>query len=198
MGMFDGIMEKLGLPQGGRSKTQVPQAPSAGSVSKTGGGFGTSGATAPPSAAPGTASNPKAAGQSSDAKAAGPGTTVTPTASTAGSAPSGSTPADAATTVTPPSQTTGAAPTSAIDVIGKLESLAAANPQKLNWRESIVDLLKLLGLDSSLTARKDLAAELGCPPEKMGDSAQMNIWLHKTVMQKFADNGGNVPKDLLK
>ncbi|HKA62141.1 MAG TPA: DUF3597 domain-containing protein [Methylomirabilota bacterium] len=84
-----------------------------------------------------------------------------------------------------------------IDVVTKLEGLAAANPQKLNWKVSIVDLLKLLDLDSSLGARKELATELGCPAEKMGDSAQMNMWLHKTVLQKLADNGGNVPKELL-
>jgi len=84
-----------------------------------------------------------------------------------------------------------------VDVVTKLEGLAAANPQKLNWKVSIVDLLKLLDLDSSLGARKELATELGCPAEKMGDSAQMNMWLHKTVLQKLADNGGNVPKELL-
>ncbi|HME97709.1 MAG TPA: DUF3597 domain-containing protein [Methylomirabilota bacterium] len=84
-----------------------------------------------------------------------------------------------------------------VDVVAKLEGLAAANPQKLNWKVSIVDLLKLLDLDSSLASRKELATELGCPAEKMGDSAQMNMWLHKTVLQKLADNGGNVPKELL-
>ena len=88
-------------------------------------------------------------------------------------------------------------PIAVVDVVAQLEKLAAANPQKLNWKLSIVDLLKLLGLDSSFTARKELAVELGCPPEKMGDSAQMNMWLHKTVLQKIADNGGNIPKDLL-
>jgi hypothetical protein len=71
------------------------------------------------------------------------------------------------------------------------------SPQKLNWKVSIVDLLKLLGLDSSFAARKELALELGCPPEKMGDSAQMNMWLHKTVLQKIADNGGNILQELL-
>ena len=86
---------------------------------------------------------------------------------------------------------------SAVDVVAKLESLATSNPQKLNWKTSIVDLLKLLSLDSSLEARKGLAAELGCPKDKMGDSAQMNIWLHKTVLQKLAENGGNIPKELL-
>ena len=84
-----------------------------------------------------------------------------------------------------------------VDVVAKLEGLAAANPQKLNWKVSIVDLLKLLDLDSSLASRKELATELGCPAEKMGDSAQMNMWLHKTVLQKLADNGGNVPMELL-
>ena len=86
---------------------------------------------------------------------------------------------------------------SAVDVVGKLEGLAAQNPQKLNWKTSIVDLMKLLNLDSSLTARKELATELGCPADKMGDSAQMNMWLHKTVLQKLAANGGNIPKELL-
>ena len=86
---------------------------------------------------------------------------------------------------------------SAVDVVAKLEGLAASNPQKLDWKVSIVDLLKVLGLESSLEARKGLAAELGCPKEKMNDSAQMNMWLHKTVLQKLAENGGNIPKELL-
>ena len=101
-----------------------------------------------------------------------------------------------------PSTAPKAAPTVAptmevVDVVGKLERLAASNSQKLNWKTSIVDLLKLLGIDSSLSARKELATELGCPADKMGDSAQMNIWLHKTVLQKLAANGGNIPKELM-
>lgn len=86
---------------------------------------------------------------------------------------------------------------SEVDVVAKLEALASAHTEKLNWKISIVDLMKLLGLDSSLAERKELAVELGCPAEKMGDSAQMNIWLHKTVLKKLAENGGNIPKDLL-
>ncbi len=86
---------------------------------------------------------------------------------------------------------------SAVDVVAKLEGLAAASKEKLNWKVSIVDLMKLLGLDSSLAARKELATELGCPAEKMNDSAQMNMWLHKVVLRKLAENGGNVPKELL-
>jgi hypothetical protein len=86
---------------------------------------------------------------------------------------------------------------SAVDVVTKLEGLAASHSEKLNWKTSIVDLLKLLGLDSSLNARKELASELGCPTQIMADSAQMNIWLHKTVLQKLAQNGGNIPPELL-
>jgi hypothetical protein len=88
-------------------------------------------------------------------------------------------------------------PVTVVDVVTKLEQLAAANPQKLNWRTSIVDLLKLLDIDSSFAARKELAIELSCPAELMGDSAKMNIWLHKTVLAKIAENGGNVPNELL-
>jgi len=84
-----------------------------------------------------------------------------------------------------------------VDVVAKLEGLASESSQQLNWKSSIVDLLKLLGLDSSFGVRKKLAVELGCPDDKMADSAQMNMWLHKTVLQKLADNGGNIPVDLL-
>lgn len=109
--------------------------------------------------------------------------------------------APAPAAVATPAAPTPAAPApvaiSQVDVVAKLEGLAASNPQKLNWKVSIVDLLKLLGLDSSLAARKELATELGCPADKMGDSAQMNMWLHKTVLQRLADNGGNIPKELL-
>src|SRR4030042_4825843 len=89
------------------------------------------------------------------------------------------------------------APIAIVDVVAQLEKLAASNAQKLNWKASIVDLLKLLGLDSGFAARKELAVELGCPSEKTGDSAHMNMWLHKTVLQKLADNGGNIPKEIL-
>jgi hypothetical protein len=96
-----------------------------------------------------------------------------------------------------PSFTPAPTAVSEVDVVSKLESMAASHPEKLNWKTSIVDILKLLGLDSSLSARKELATELGCPAEKMADSAQMNMWLHKTVLQKLAQNGGNIPKELL-
>ena len=77
------------------------------------------------------------------------------------------------------------------------EALAAKNPQKLNWKTSIVDLMKLLGMDPSLANRKELAKELGCPENLIGgDYSQMNVWLIKAVMQKLAENGGKVPEDL--
>jgi len=103
-------------------------------------------------------------------------------------------PADAAPAALAP---VDPAPIEAVDVVTQLEALAETSSEKLNWKTSIVDLLKLLSLDSSLTSRKELATELGCPADKMGDSAQMNMWLHKTVLQKLAENGGNIPAELL-
>ncbi|MCQ4312879.1 DUF3597 domain-containing protein [Pseudomonas stutzeri] len=103
-------------------------------------------------------------------------------------------------TTTPPgagmSNEAGGPTTAAVDVPAKLDGMAANHPEQLNWRTSIVDLLKLLGLDSSLESRKELATELGCPQDKMADSAQMNTWLHRTVMHKLAEHGGTVPPEL--
>ena len=87
-------------------------------------------------------------------------------------------------------------PVPMVDVMSKLESLAVSHPG-LDWKVSIVDLLKLLGIDSSSDARKKLAIKLGCPANLMNDSASMNTWLHKTVLQKIAENGGNIPQNLL-
>jgi hypothetical protein len=99
-----------------------------------------------------------------------------------------------------PMPATEAAPVSVaiseVDVIAHLEEMSAANGQKLNWRSSIVDLMKLVGMESSLQERKDLAMELGYTGELAG-SAEMNIWLHKAVMRELAANGGVVPADLL-
>ncbi len=89
----------------------------------------------------------------------------------------------------------GAAPMSQVDVAAVLTKLAAEKKEKLDWRKSIVDLMKLLDLDSSLSARKELAKELNYSGDT-NDSASMNIWLHKQVMVKLADNGGKVPEDL--
>jgi hypothetical protein len=82
-----------------------------------------------------------------------------------------------------------------VDVEAVLGGMEANAGQKLDWRHSIVDLMKLLGLDSSLSARKELAQELHYTGD-MNDSASMNIWLHKQVMLKLAENGGKVPDSL--
>src|SRR5262245_13256963 len=91
--------------------------------------------------------------------------------------------------------TTTAAPAGSVDIVPILEKAAAAKKEKLNWRTSIVDLMKALDLDSSLTARKELAKELGYTGDS-NDSAKMNVWLHKQVMIKLAANGGKVPDEL--
>ena len=87
------------------------------------------------------------------------------------------------------------APMQQVDVEAILNGLAQKSAEKLNWRTSIVDLMKLLGLDSSLGARKELAQELKYSGD-MNDSASMNLWLHRQVMNKLAANGGKVPADL--
>ena len=83
-----------------------------------------------------------------------------------------------------------------VDVAARLDEMKAASSQKLNWRESIVDLMKLVGIDSDITNRRALAHELGYTGD-LNDSATMNVWLHKQVMQKLAENGGKVPANLL-
>src|SRR3982750_2541697 len=88
-----------------------------------------------------------------------------------------------------------APPPAPVDVEQVLTDLAAKNPQKLNWRTSIVDLMKLLNIDSSFVNRKALAQELGFTGDT-NDSASMNVWLHKRVMQELAKNGGKVPASL--
>ena len=89
-----------------------------------------------------------------------------------------------------------AAPAAPVDVAAVLNGLAATHAERLDWHHSIVDLLKLVGLDSSLAARKELATDLGYTGALDG-SAAMNLWLHKEVMKKLADNGGKVPQELL-
>jgi hypothetical protein len=97
----------------------------------------------------------------------------------------------------PATATSGAtAPGAAVDVTAILDDLASKNPEKLDWRKSIVDLMKLVGMDSSLASRKELAKELNYTGDT-DDSAAMNIWLHKVVIRKIADNGGKVPNELL-
>ena len=135
----------------------------------------TASVTPPPAPAAAPAPTPAAAAPQAAA----------PTAAPAPSAPS------------PAPQAAPAASAAApVDVAAILDKAVAASGQKLDWRKSIVDLMKALGIDSSLSARKDLAKELGYTGDT-SDSAAMNIWLHKQVIQKLKDNGGKVPADLL-
>jgi hypothetical protein len=114
---------------------------------------------------------------------AGPGAAAAPTQNAPTVAPA-----------TPPPARPAAIPM--VDVVSKLDGLAKSHPG-CDWKVSIADLLQLLGLDNSYAARKELATELGCPANLMNDSASMNTWLHKTVLQKLAENGGNIPESLL-
>ncbi len=113
---------------------------------------------------------------------------ATTTAQAAPAAPGSSTPASSPSL--PPK------PATPVDVEAVLTKLAAVNKEKLDWKASIVDLMKLLNLDSSLAARKELAKELHYSGDT-NNSAAMNIWLHQQVMEKLAENGGTVPADLL-
>ncbi len=130
-----------------------------------------------------------------------------PTAPTPGAPPSSASPSIApaapasgapAPGGTPAGATTGSAPAGSaaqVDVAAILTKLATEKREKLDWRHSIVDLMKLLDLDSSMSARKELAKELQYSGN-LNDSASMNVWLHRQVMQKLAANGGKVPEDL--
>jgi Domain of unknown function (DUF3597) len=124
------------------------------------------------------------AGAAAKPAGAAPGASPAPAGSSASAAPK-------------PASAPGAAPAATVDVAAILTKLAANNKEKLDWQKSIVDLMKLLNLDSSLAARKELAHELHYSGDT-NDSASMNIWLHKQVMQKLAENGGKVPDELRK
>jgi hypothetical protein len=153
MGLFNQIMEKLGM----KKAAAEPASPAS---------------TTPPAAPSPT--GPPATGTAAP--------TVSPEVPPAAS---------------PAAPTPVAQPIPMVDVVAQLSQKAASNQEKLNWKTSIVDLLKLLDLDSSLKARQQLAQELNCPAELMGDSARMNMWLHKQVLGHLAANGGNIPKELL-
>ena len=127
--------------------------------------------------------------------AAAPGASAAPATPAAASTSPGT--GNAASAQAPKAGTATPAATAAapVDVEAVLKDLAAKNPGPANWRTSIVDLMKLLQLDSDLASRKELAKELGYGGD-MNDSATMNIWLHKQVMNKLAANGGKVPADM--
>jgi hypothetical protein len=176
MGLFNTILTKLGLRKEEEEKT--------------------AGASATATAAPA-----KPAVTAAPAKPATPAAPAKPAAPAAGTAakPAGRTVAEedaedikAGVHAVAPAMKA----ISEVDVVKKLEQMAEGSG--LDWKVSIVDLLKVLKIDSSLDARKELAQELGCPPEFIGgDYSKMNVWLHKTVLKKIAENGGNIPANLL-
>jgi hypothetical protein len=167
MSFFSTILQKLGLKKDEPAATPAPVAPAA--------------------------SKPVASdkGEKDNAAPAAPRPVVQSAAEARTVAP--------AAPVTPPAPAAPAKPAvqaiSEVDVVKKLEGLAEGSG--LDWKVSIVDLLKLLEIDSSREARNELAKELGCPEDLMHDSAKMNVWLHKTVLKKIAENGGNIPQELL-
>jgi 3-oxoacyl-ACP reductase-like protein len=115
------------------------------------------------------------------------------TAATANPAPA-PTPAPSATTAATSPATS--APSAPVEIASILDAAVKKSGQKLDWKHSIVDLMKALGMDASLSERKELAQELGYTGDT-GDSAKMNTFLHKALLKKLADNGGKVPADLL-
>jgi len=128
-------------------------------------------------------------------------TASAPAASASASTPAASAapapaPSSAAETPAPAATAAPAPPPKVVDVTAILDGLAAKNPEKLDWKKSIVDLMKLVGMDSSFGARKELAKELNYSGDP-NDSATMNIWLHKQVLIKLSENGGKVPAELL-
>ncbi|WP_062114673.1 DUF3597 domain-containing protein [Aureimonas sp. AU40] len=169
MGFFDRIRDKI---FGSAEAAEPAPAPAAPSPAPAGGASAsTGGAPAAPQPAPSSAPA---------APASAPATSAAPATAPAGAGAGAG---------------TSQAPSASVDVAAILEGKAKAAGQPLDWRHSIVDLLKLLDIDSSLSARKELAEELHYTGDT-GDSAAMNTWLHKAVMKKLAENGGQVPAEL--
>jgi Domain of unknown function (DUF3597) len=119
--------------------------------------------------------------------------TTAAAAPASGGAAAGATPAAGSSSAG--SSSASAAPAQSVDVASILDKAVAAKGEKLEWRTSIVDLMKALDIDSSFAARKELAKELGYTGDS-NDSATMNIWLHKQVMAKLAANGGKLPPEI--
>jgi hypothetical protein len=181
MSLFSKILGKLGIGK----KDEEPQTASAGLGAKP----AATAAPAKPSAPAAKPAAPAAKPAATAAKpAAKPGPNMEDQYKAQAIAKTASAPAPAPAPAKPVA-------ISEVDVVAKLEEMGKG--KGLNWKVSIVDLLKLLELDSSFDARKELATELGCPAELMGDSAKMNTWLHKEVLRQIAANGGNIPKELL-
>jgi hypothetical protein len=177
MGLFNTILNKLGL---GKKEEEAKPAP----------------APAAPAPKPAVAAAPAKPAVAAPAPA--PAKPAVPAAGTAAKTASAEKEdsAERITSAKPEVVAPAVKAISEVDVVKQLEQMAEGSG--LDWKVSIVDLLKVLKIDSSLDARKELAIELGCPPELMGgDHSKMNIWLHKTVLKKIAENGGNIPANLL-
>ena len=182
MGLFGTILEKLGL-----RKDKDDEQPA-----KTG---TTGSAGSMPRKPSATTTNPKT---TTTGKPSGSAPTSTKGVSTTTSVPNRGQRSDVAVKHDPaPVPTTSTAPKamSRVDVMNMLEQKATGTG--LNWKQSISDLLFLLDMDNSREARTELAKELNAPEDVMGDSARMNTWLHKEVLRKIAENGGNIPQELL-
>ena len=172
MSLFTQILDKLGLKKDKTAATAPAASQSA--------------PPKPGNTAP--AAKPAASPAANKPAPSMPGSRPGAVANPAASSPATPKAAEAARAATP-------SPVSEVDVVKKLETLSAG--KGLNWKTSIVDLLKLLDLDSSREARVELAKELNAPADVMNDSARMNTWLHKEVLRRIAQNGGNIPKELL-
>jgi hypothetical protein len=179
MSLFSNILEKLGLRKGEEEKEEQPAAK------------GTAGTVAAkPAAAPAKKPTDMTYHPTQPS-----GTSARPASTPATTGPAGT-----AANVAAPGQPAAVTPPAAkaiseVDVMQMLEQKAKGTG--LNWKQSIADLLALLDIDNSYNARVELAKELDAPQDVMGDSARMNTWLHKTVLKKIAENGGNIPANLL-
>jgi len=185
MSFFSKILDKLGL---GKDQPNALEKLGLGKHEHTD-------TTSAPAAAP-----PKPAAPAPAAKPATPAATAAKPAASAPTSGTGARPAnvmekDETAAKHEPAMAPAPKAMSQVDVMSMLEQKAKGTG--LNWKQSIVDLLTLLDIDHSREARNELAKELGCPPEFMSDSAKMNTWLHKTVLRKIAENGGNIPQELL-
>lgn len=179
MGLFSKILDKLGL-----RKDKEEEEPA-----KTG-TTGTAGTASVPHKPAATASTPKPAGTAPTSH-----TGVSTTTSVADKRQKDDVAVKHEPAAVPAAPTTAPKAISRVDVMNMLEQKAKGTG--LNWKQSISDLLFLLDIDNSYDARVELAKELNAPQEVMGDSARMNTWLHKEVLRKIAENGGNIPQDLL-
>jgi hypothetical protein len=172
MSLFSKILDKLGL----RKDKEEEEKSAAGGTSGAAGSTARKPAASAPSARPSTAT--QGVGKATGAAA-------------------GRTAGETSGVATRPATAKVAAPQamSHVDVMNMLEQKAKGTG--LNWKQSISDLLALLDIDNSYDARVELAKELNAPQDVMGDSARMNTWLHKEVLRRIAENGGNIPQDLL-